>query len=518
MSGVPLTGQLVPAGAGGFPLIADSDLLGGYRVVANLAGLVAVPALDRKPGMLVRVMTVRDFFVWQSPSSLTADGISIVADTGGQWVRSTFSPDPSWAFQATWYIDPVAGNDENTGVDSSHAIKTGGEIARRLNNQTLQQSTTVHQLGDLTETIRFSIALGDNHLAQANQFLWLGDPSAWTVLRSGTLTAATPLNALTNTPNDITDSSIGNWTTAGPGGTSLVTHRIRLTSGPNAGAVAFILKSLSPTKVRTTSWKITDPVTIVSAFSALINPAGNETYVVERLPGVGALDVTARRASMQADGLGWMAFKFDSLEIGKGYASDDSLCAVACTSSLIQSLVNRSRINCSISGGSNGILLNIVSCLVVYTGTRAISIAGNVGFISGGAYSTAVLSGVSDPRVRLTLGLHWMVQGGSLNVSAGIFISSSGVAIFDSQSDGLIATNTVGSSGIGVLAASVIWGSGNAGAGVNLDAGCQIITSIIPTITGSSPGVNDVLIDGVPYAWSAMPYLNVPRLCGIIQR
>ena len=45
----------------------------------------------------------------------------------------------------------------------------------------------------------------------------------------------------TQTPPDVTDAAVGDWTTAGPGGTSLLWQRMRLTSGANAGAVAIAI-------------------------------------------------------------------------------------------------------------------------------------------------------------------------------------------------------------------------------------------------------------------------------------
>lgn len=66
-------------------------------------------------------------------SSLPLVDLMVVAawnKPGYQWVRA-LQPNPRWAAQTTWVLDPIAGNDENVGSTNATALKTLTELARR---------------------------------------------------------------------------------------------------------------------------------------------------------------------------------------------------------------------------------------------------------------------------------------------------------------------------------------------------------------------------------------------------
>lgn len=59
---IPVISNLEPSGLGGFPTHLDSHGKGGYQSVASTAARDAIPALNRKQGMLVFVIDISTFY------------------------------------------------------------------------------------------------------------------------------------------------------------------------------------------------------------------------------------------------------------------------------------------------------------------------------------------------------------------------------------------------------------------------------------------------------------------------
>jgi hypothetical protein len=104
--------------------------------IPTAANIAALPGVD--PGgtfptsSLAFVTTVRSYWTLYRASAAAADGITIVAAIGGgNWLRLDV-PHSSWQQQASWFQDPAAGNDENSGLTSMTALKTQEELIRRL--------------------------------------------------------------------------------------------------------------------------------------------------------------------------------------------------------------------------------------------------------------------------------------------------------------------------------------------------------------------------------------------------
>lgn len=68
--------------------------------------------------------------------ALATDGITVVNGTGvalAQWIREqTAGYLQAALLQATWFVDPLNGNDESSGIDTSNTIKTFAEMYRRF--------------------------------------------------------------------------------------------------------------------------------------------------------------------------------------------------------------------------------------------------------------------------------------------------------------------------------------------------------------------------------------------------
>ncbi len=116
-------------GSGGGPVPGAS----GTIIVANIAAMVAIPAATLIQGQQAFVQS--NGSTWTLvPGSGPTDGITIVNSVtpGLQWMRENISGYlGAYLEQTAWFVDPVAGNDENGGLTSGSALKTKAEIFRR---------------------------------------------------------------------------------------------------------------------------------------------------------------------------------------------------------------------------------------------------------------------------------------------------------------------------------------------------------------------------------------------------
>src|SRR6185503_7009116 len=179
----------------------DSKTNGGGQSVANKAALLAYPANVRSESTLLYVQTYRDWFWWRPASAQTAIDGEVIDDTGGQWVRLGI-PDRQWATQASWYIDPIGGDNEATGLSSGTALKSAAELRRRVNGQTLHQTTQINVLSDIAEWINLSVALAPNPGSASCRLILTSPQSSWTTLYTGNaagITSVTAINRATNT-------------------------------------------------------------------------------------------------------------------------------------------------------------------------------------------------------------------------------------------------------------------------------------------------------------------------------
>lgn len=240
----------------------------GTISVANVAELKALPNGSFKEGTWVYVRTLRTFWAYASGLGGTSDDITLAtAQTGGnaRWTRQDVA-DPYWGYALTWYVDPVAGNDENVGNASNAALKTVAEFGRRLVHTQGGVVYTVNILGDIPAT--------DVYVDRRMQ--WNGNVSAavvsscvlftgqQTVVASGTTAAGTtqtaPASAAATAQAELNDAAmnftphIGRMAVAANGDTAhiltdkgggvgvacrvtdWITSAFTLSAGPGAGA------------------------------------------------------------------------------------------------------------------------------------------------------------------------------------------------------------------------------------------------------------------------------------------
>lgn len=212
MSGVGITGKIVPKNGGAFPVFEDVYGQGGYRSVATIADRNAVAANDLfcKEGMVVFVEELKCGY--------------LLADDLATWVFA--APSRALASQPHWYVDPATGNDNNTGK-LGFPLATQEELGRRI----------FPGGGPCMMTVDVTI-----HLA-AGSYLggFLSAGSADGTLRTMTLecaiTSSAPITLTNVVQTDAATKTRGQLTTGA--GTFVNHERIRLTSGASSGAVAY---------------------------------------------------------------------------------------------------------------------------------------------------------------------------------------------------------------------------------------------------------------------------------------
>ena len=513
-SSAPPSGVTVvqPASGPGRWIPLATTTSGGATIVADITTLKALAAPVN--GAQAYVLSVRSGWTFEFGSTLTADGISIIADNGatGKWVRST-SPDRSWAYQAAWFIDGTAGNDENVGSTSLTALKTAAELERRIDNQTLQQRTVVTQLTDLNEWVKLTLKFVDS-AADTQEFQWLG--GTLTSLHTGQISAVTALAPNTNVPEKVADGALV-WT-------PFIGQRIRLTDGANAGATAWIVKDEGAGVARTSNFQIFDPAAPLEA-PALVQPAINDHYQIDQMVSLNGLDLRVSRATTSSTSLP-AAFVVDSIDFGRGLAS-------AYLSSIYlqpdpwttTGIIARCRMVCRNLESRAGSLTFEVCCCA-NSGAVAFNRTGQLA-ISGGATLGSFFTGTLCYH---KIGGYHIVQGGQLRVGAYVLDVNGGVQVFDSgaSNDGVIVFDGGGQLTLSFTATSPISGSGNGGAGIKVWGGNSVQHfGTIPTITGSTPGTNDLsLCNTAPtnFSWAAVggapnkSVTDATRLTGFVQR
>lgn len=140
--------------------------------------------------------------------------------------------------QAAWYINATTGDDDNDGLTSATALKTMGEYSRRTGDKVTGAlgGVFIYLETDIVEDVTLR-----GHYLQA---LFL--QGTRTVVGTGSVTAKQDWDGPTSVDGQITDAALPvSWTASG-----FVGQMIVLTSGANAGAVAWIAKDLGAKTAR----------------------------------------------------------------------------------------------------------------------------------------------------------------------------------------------------------------------------------------------------------------------------
>jgi hypothetical protein len=222
------------AGGSPVPPVSGDALL----AVPNIAALMALPTATIDDGGVVSVKSVMDMFMLDKTSVLVPDGITVVAALGGgNWLRLEV-PSQKWILQPTWYIDPVAGNDENDGFTAVTPLQTFAEWKRRV-GQRLEVAQTLNIQSDIAEDMVF------DHEGTIGVYVVV--QGFRTVLYSGAVTAQQPWQVTPPVSDgQITDAAIPvSWTASG-----LVDKMVVKTSGVGVGSCGWIAKDMGAKAAR----------------------------------------------------------------------------------------------------------------------------------------------------------------------------------------------------------------------------------------------------------------------------
>ena len=436
-------------------------------------------------------------------SAIVTDGITVINGTAGQWIRANLT-DPSWALQSDWYINATTGNDQNVGNAAGTALKTWAEFRRRMQFQTIAQNVVVHIMSSLPEWLELDLYIADTASTDVG-FSIQGDPSAWVTLYSGSCTGVIFMDSSSNIPPSITDANVGDWSSAGPGGTSLVKQRIRLTSGLYSGEISWIIKIIDPTNVRVAAWyksTSTAPSLSVNSFFA----STSNTFVVEQLPSVNGLSINVNRQStVDAGNMFWVS----DLEIGRGLSSTSKgMVSINAGKFAGKPAIQRSKI--SVQKIQTMYSCYVLNCLV---SAAAVDIGGNVWFQNGASTSAITMSGGT-----LNITTNFIGQGCYMTINGKVVVTASG--FFDATPS---VFTTSADNGNFLYLNATVWGSGSHRSPVVATRGNVVKYNAIPIITGSNPGVDDFTYNGVLVDWGTVAsspngsIVDATTMCGIVK-
>lgn len=247
--------------------------------VPNYAALVGVGA-GFTGGELAYVLTLKTFYNFVPSSALAIDPVGMTTSgtaAGGtsRWERTEFAS-PDWRLRDNWYVDPVAGNDENTGATAVTAIKTLAELARRWG------AGPVAQVADPNFCVNLFI-LNDVAAPDALVLRPVFAPDTAlrifggvsSVIRAGTVTGYTAQVPGLNQPAQLDDAAfLGAWELG---------ERLRITTpGPSFNATCQIQNDLGGGSCNVSVPAYADESTFMTVPTALF-PVVGDAYAVERL-------------------------------------------------------------------------------------------------------------------------------------------------------------------------------------------------------------------------------------------
>ncbi len=250
---------------------------------ANITELKASNDLLYNNGFVAFVETLKGYFSLDKTSAQTADNISITTTNSGtgRWYRLNVKTG-YWNKQSNWYINSVSGNDENDGYTSLTPIKTWSEYTRRVGiNPEISNRVDIYILEDMPSTdpviLRPQIVL--------NGILYIHGTK--TQVGAGVITGIITRNTATNTPLQITDTSMV-WT-------SHVERFVEITGSStpsHIGCGLWIDKDLGSNTARaTTSISFNDPAASTTVLLSEISPSVGDTYSVYTLSKIAILDI-----------------------------------------------------------------------------------------------------------------------------------------------------------------------------------------------------------------------------------
>ncbi len=132
--------------------------------------------------------------------------------------------------QPEWYVNSATGDDTADGATAATALKTLAALDDRMGFCTIRQYTQIHLSGDFSNeglVLRSSSGIGPG--GTPIPIAIFGET---TTLATGTITAVANQTVGAAGAPQLTDPTVTNWDTAGPGGSSLLRKRLQITAAP----------------------------------------------------------------------------------------------------------------------------------------------------------------------------------------------------------------------------------------------------------------------------------------------
>lgn len=194
-----------------------------------------------------------------------------VASSVFNWIRAAsaevdgVSPNLS---QAAWFINPVGGNDNNSGLTTTTALQTFAEYRRRVRTGPLLVSQTVTIMASLLTTDVLDLELLDT----GRFTLTVTGQTTVVAGSANTITTYTPRVAATNAPNQLLPTVPVVWTPFVGNG-----FFVSPTSGPGVGKRMSVLLDVAGTARMGTN---------IGLESAETQPANGNTFEILSIPTV----------------------------------------------------------------------------------------------------------------------------------------------------------------------------------------------------------------------------------------
>lgn len=471
------------------PAVAPSA---GSIYAANVAAAEAVVFTSNAAS--VYVATLKDEFYLDINSSLTVDHITVLSTPAAgttRLIRKNIAH-PFWRAQVNWFVDSVAGNDEANGLLVGTPIKTLAELSRRWGLRSVIKvagnlcTITIAGNPGVADPLTTNVVCGPDM-----NIVFAGTP---VVARSGTIDTFTAIVPTVGSESiaKITDLALPTWA-------SDKNKRFKITAsgtGSRVGAIAWST-GLASAGVGGCN-NFTKPVNFSQT---TVTPGNGDTYDVETLPRVcvGAFDC---QASGNSTSFAFNVITFKNLDLGDdttfipmqprfspGVVANYLGCRVRVP--LNQALGDYYALNCDFNYGVNvkGCLARVLGCL----------------FQGGSSFSSSIVQ--DGAQAIFDQESIWVGGGGLLCYgngaivigSAGFFNTVTSVGGLNSLGDaislGKSNQNFDKPAGGGLLSVcppiggsvSRIYGTGNAGAGIRLNAASRMTVdaSTLLSVTGT---------------------------------
>lgn len=446
-----------------------------------------------KNGQPIWIESLQRRFFWNSVSTDTNDNT-----TGGTVLQPTAvggagraiwdgQSNNAWQTQLSWSIGGAGSNYENSGAPGS-PISTGAEVSRRTQGQTWASGVyEIFILANLAapDFLNLSGTRLRNSTIIVHGSATAGQAPAANVLYTSVagMTARVAQARATNTRGTITDAAVPTGTWAGANlisNTATPNKRIRLTDGAAPDTVAWPQKSEAAGRVDVSQWltppPLTGPLTVLNPVE--IAPAGTEHFVVELLNTIDLVVVSIVGIEDETVNTTGYGILFDSVFVPNiSCRTPSPIMFWGCggitlaNSGLVNTLLGPVAflcLGCHARGGSvrMGQLIIYIGCHLTNSATArqggVVQMDGDT--ICQGAILLQVVGGVA--LVGSAAAFDSAAEGVGVRAASGLFFISSGVASY------------------GFL----LWGSGNANAGLRIFAGIQQTVPAapsVPIITGA---------------------------------